>query len=272
MQSPDLKQSNPNLAPTETVRFFFPRSPELALYALGTLQSFVEMYGKSLERARMWDSSPEARRTLIVEVHCEQRFYLTLRKSFPACAVWIPNGIPSTPRSMDEMCVVLSEHVLAQFELLPTYSTQWLMGQLAGTLPRLVPTIEPLTELTADYVLVDRTLGVSVSDSDLPVIVSALERGPDALEATWRALAPASMVVAQQGLLTVLAVAIGKPVVEITQTASKRSFLGIRNYVQVSRLSSDVFFQKSLERGIEWLREKTTVPSVVLNADAPSPQ
>jgi len=247
--------------PLEIIRFVFPKSPELALYALATLQSFVEHYYKAIERLRIWHEYPELQRRLHVYVHCEQQFYTTFIDSFPECAEFV---LPGDKLVTDELCVVLHEKVLDQFDLASGYSVQWAMGQLAGTKPQLVPTIKaPVTESVA-YVHHHYRV-------DMPnVQYIATEAVDRSCMLAYSIASQASVVVAPQGLLTVLAVSMGKAVIEVTKTATHRPFNGARNYVQVSMLTPDKFFQNSLQRGVKWLHKKITSPLPVSSAEIPS--
>jgi hypothetical protein len=251
----------------ETVRFIFPKSHELALYALATLQSFVDNYYKVAERINLWKAFPEQRKELLVRVHCDQRFYMTFGHSFPDCATYELPFMPS-PDS-DEFCIVLHENVLQKFDLQPSYSIQWLMGMLAGTQPRMLPKIvSPLT-LSSDYPIIYSRFGINMPNAMR--IDDKFLMQPQLGESAMRVLCAASIIIAPQSFVTVLGVAIGKPVVETTRLASQRSMLGAPNYVQVSALNLEAFFYNSLERGIEWLRQKISLPSGVSNVPGPFP-
>lgn len=243
----------------ENVRFIFPNNHELALYALATLQSFVEHYYKSMERLHIWDQKPELMRKLRVLLTCNQSFYLTFQDSFPDCVEYVP---PSIKAETDELCVVLHEKALEDYEPTPGYSIQWFMGQLAGTKPQLIPVIN--TKLMTIRPYVDQHYVVHMDNVQF-INTDVANRNCDI---ALGIASQASLIIAPQGMLTVLGTALGKPVVEVTKTASHRPFLGVQNYVQVSRLTPDKFFQNSLDRGVAWLHKKITSQSPVSNVAA----
>lgn len=251
----------------------FPRDPELALYALATLQSFVDHYYRSIERVQIMAQHPETARELQVELHCEQKFYLQFRASFPACVQYMLVG---DALRRDDMCIVLHESRLEMFDLPPGYSVQWAMAQIAGTMPQMLPTLvmsEPMDG--AMGVLLQEGLRCRVPETlhDPATLFGRVPRHVRDLpiDAAYNIAVHARMVVAEQSFLTTLATALGKPVVEITRTASNRTLLGRKNYVQVSYLAPQSYFQATLERGIQWLSKKTTSMSAVSNAPASSP-
>lgn len=249
----------------ETVRFVFPENHELALYALGTLQSYVMHYANSWERNQQVKAGTIVLPTLKIAVHCNQRFYLALQESFPECAEYI---LPGMKPQIDESTIVLHEKVLDQFRLLPMYSDQWLMGQIAGTVPRMLPKLKGIT-CESSRPIVERRCGDLGVENALFLDTYALNSN---IDTALIHAANASLIVAPQGLLTVLGTALGKSVVEITKTASHRSMMSCDSYVQVSMLSSPTFFMKSLKRGIEWVETKRRLQSDATNAETTSPR
>ena len=256
----------------EYVTFLFPRDWELALYALATLQSFVEYYPKAMERVHIAAAHPESQRELKIALHCEQQFYLMFKDSFPPCVEWMVPGLTVD----DEMLIDLREEQVNSFQLAPGYSVQWAMGSLAGTMPRMLPKITHAASAEDGLTVVDTgcaadALPLYETEGMVHFVTAATLPPAQAYQYATRA----KFVVAPQSFLTVLAVALGRYVLETTPTASHRSMLSSDRYVQVSRLMPETFFYDALNRGMQCLLQKAKSPSAAPTAattSSPSPQ